>query len=63
MPIFEYQCETCETKKDSIRSYHDRELSSTCPQCGGRLKFIDKIHPTSFSLKGNGWYETDFKNK
>jgi predicted nucleic acid-binding Zn ribbon protein len=37
------------------------ESLQTCPSCKGRLKRL--ISVTSFQLKGNGWYATDYKNK
>ena len=33
-----------------------------CPSCG-RLKARRRISRTSFVLKGNGWYATDYASK
>jgi predicted nucleic acid-binding Zn ribbon protein len=37
------------------------ESLQTCPSCKGRLKRLMSL--TSFQLKGNGWYATDYKGK
>jgi predicted nucleic acid-binding Zn ribbon protein len=34
----------------------------TCPDCG-KDQLQRLISATRFQLKGQGWYETDFKNK
>ena len=64
MPFFQYECDHCKATVDLIRPYADRNREEPCRECNeGQLKFVDKIHPTAFKLKGNGWYETDFKTK
>lgn len=64
MPIFEYKCSKCKTTTDKITSYATRQEPFPCPVCfNGNMKFIDKIHTAGFRLKGDGWYESDFKNK
>lgn len=62
MAIFEYKCDTCNHKADKIISYDKRKKSHPCPKCfNGTMEFVDKVHKGSFRLKGNGWYESDFK--
>ena len=61
MPIFEYECEKCKLIEDKIISYDNRNNPSKCRHCGAATRFVDKVHKGNFKLKGNGWYETDFK--
>ncbi len=59
MPIYEYQCEKCTEVTEAIQKFSDDPLK-TCPVCGeeGLNKLLSA---PSFRLKGEGWYETDFK--
>ncbi|MEW5008326.1 MAG: zinc ribbon domain-containing protein [Cycloclasticus sp.] len=60
MPIYEYQCDACEHCCEALRKISDAPLT-TCPECG-KDTLIKKISAAGFRLKGNGWYETDFKS-
>jgi putative FmdB family regulatory protein len=57
MPIYEYECLNCGNKLEVIQKFKDKPLE-TCPQCNGRLHKL--ISQSSFILKGNGWYVTDY---
>lgn len=57
MPIYEYECLNCGKKLEVMQKFDDRPLE-TCSQCGGRLHKL--ISQSSFILKGNGWYVTDY---
>jgi putative FmdB family regulatory protein len=57
MPIYEYACEDCGKQWEVIQKFSDEPLS-TCPVCGGQMHKL--ISHTSFILKGNGWYVTDY---
>jgi putative FmdB family regulatory protein len=57
MPIYEYECVDCGKQCEVIQKFSDEPLS-TCPECGGQLHKL--ISQTSFILKGNGWYVTDY---
>lgn len=53
MPIYEYQCEECQSVFEDWQSgYEDRDME--CPECGGTSKRL--ISHSSFHLKGGGWY-------
>ncbi len=59
MPIYEYRCAQCGHELEVLQKISDppREI---CPACHApALKKL--ISPVGFRLKGNGWYETDFK--
>lgn len=61
MPIYEYECKACGHEMEAIQKMSDPILTD-CPVC--EKKELSKlISAAGFRLKGNGWYETDFKNK
>lgn len=59
MPIYEYQCESCDHEMEALQKMSDSPLTD-CPACGeASLKKL--ISAAGFRLKGSGWYESDFK--
>ena len=59
MPIYEYGCKACGHTLDVLQKISDAPLVD-CPECGeATLKRL--ISAPRFRLKGDGWYETDFK--
>ena len=59
MPIYEYACKNCEHTLDALQKMNEDPLVY-CPSCGEpRLKRL--LSAPRFRLKGQGWYETDFK--
>ena len=59
MPIYEYQCQSCDHQLEALQKISDAPLKD-CPDCGeSALK--KKVSAAAFRLKGGGWYETDFK--
>ncbi len=59
MPIYEYACKNCDHTLDALQKM-DEDPLVYCPSCGeAELKKI--ISAPRFRLKGEGWYETDFK--
>ena len=59
MPIYEYACKNCDHTLDALQKM-DEEPLVYCPSCGeAGLKRL--ISAPRFRLKGEGWYETDFK--
>lgn len=59
MPIYEYACRNCNHTLDALQKISDEPLVY-CPSCGepGLKKLLSAPR---FRLKGEGWYETDFK--
>jgi len=59
MPIYEYACKICDHALDALQKM-DEDPLVYCPSCGepGLKKLISAPR---FRLKGEGWYETDFK--
>jgi putative FmdB family regulatory protein len=59
MPIYEYACKECDHTLDALQKMSDDPLLE-CPVCGEpALKRL--LSAPRFRLKGEGWYETDFK--
>ena len=59
MPIYEYVCQHCGHELDALQKIADAPLTD-CEACG-QPALKRKISAPSFRLKGQGWYETDFK--
>ena len=59
MPIYEYQCQSCDHELEKLQKISD-DMLVDCPECEQpELKRL--ISAAAFRLKGSGWYETDFK--
>ncbi len=59
MPIYEYKCQNCGYYFEILQRISEEPLS-TCPECKkNALKKL--VSAPNFRLKGEGWYETDFK--
>lgn len=59
MPIYEYRCASCGRDFDRMQKVSDP--SPACPACGA-ADVSRKVSLSSFSLKGSGWYSTDYKS-
>ena len=59
MPIYEYQCQSCQHELEALQKISDSPLRE-CPSCGDD-ELRKKVSAVAFRLKGGGWYETDFK--
>ena len=58
MPIYEYECPKCgEVFEEWVKSSESRE-DKPCPKCGTPSPRI--VSRTSFVLKGDGWYVSDY---
>jgi putative FmdB family regulatory protein len=60
MPLYEYQCESCDRKFEKIVKFSDPPLEK-CPTCGGPVRKL--VSSPAFHLKGTGWYATDYAKK
>lgn len=61
MPLYEYECESCQNRFEKIRKYSDPPLD-TCPKCGkGPVRKL--ISSPAIQFKGTGWYITDYAKK
>jgi putative FmdB family regulatory protein len=59
MPIYEYECTSCQHRLEKIQKMSDSKLVD-CPECG-KPDLKKLVSAVAFRLKGSGWYETDFK--
>ncbi len=59
MPIYGYECRSCEHTFDTLQKISDEPLVD-CPECGAP-ELRKQLSAPKFRLKGSGWYETDFK--
>lgn len=58
MPIYEYACpKCCKTFEEWLRSGDDTE-TQPCPDCGEACHRV--LSPTSFILKGGGWFASSY---
>jgi len=60
MPLYEYECEKCGHRFETIQKFSDPPRE-TCPKCGGHVHKL--IAAPAFQFKGSGWYITDYAKK
>lgn len=60
MPIYEYECDACGHRFETLQKMSDDPLKD-CPQCQ-KPELRKLMSAAAFKLKGQGWYESDFKN-
>ena len=61
MPLYEFQCESCEHRFEKIQKYTD-PVPEVCPACGaGGVRKLASSPAIQF--KGTGWYITDYAKK
>jgi len=60
MPLYEYRCDACEHEFDALQKMSDEPLKD-CPECE-KPQLRKLVSAAGFRLKGDGWYETDFKS-
>lgn len=61
MPIYEYHCPECDNLFEEWCQRVDDQKSKPCPKCGKTAQRI--MSQTSFALKGDGWYVTEYGSK
>ncbi len=60
MPLYEYQCESCQHRFERIQKFSDPPIE-TCPSCGGPVKKL--LSSPAIHFKGSGFYITDYAKK
>lgn len=60
MPLYEYECESCEARFEKIQKFSD-PLIEVCPKCGGKVNKLPSSPAIQF--KGSGFYITDYPKK
>jgi len=59
MPIYEFECSKCDDIQEILLGINEKPPKKC--ECGGKLKKL--ISLSSFQLKGDGWYSTDYSKK
>ena len=60
MPLYEYQCQSCEGRFEKIQKWSDPPIE-TCPKCGGKVRKLPSSPAIQF--KGSGFYINDYPKK
>lgn len=60
MPLYEYQCLTCDHTFDAIQKFSDDPLSE-CPECGKAVRKC--VSTPAIQFKGSGFYITDYTKR
>lgn len=60
MPLYEYQCDTCGHRFETIQKFSDQPIEQ-CPKCGAAVRKLQSAPAIQF--KGSGWYITDYAKK
>lgn len=61
MPLYEYECESCQKRFEKIRKFSDPPLK-TCDLCGnGPIRKL--FSSPAIQFKGSGFYITDYAKK
>jgi len=60
MPLYEYRCNACGHEFEALQKIND-EVLVHCPACD-EAELRKLVSAAGFRLKGDGWYETDFKS-
>ena len=53
MPLYEYECTSCQKHVEKIQKFSDPEIT-VCPHCRGRLERV--VSAPAIAFKGGGWY-------
>jgi len=61
MPIYEYECEKCGKIVEAFQDINDKPLKKC--DCGDKGKLKRIISLSTFQLKGNVWYSTDYAKR
>jgi putative FmdB family regulatory protein len=56
MPTYEYECQACHERLESVQKFSDPALT-TCEKCGGELRKV--FSAVGIVFKGSGFYKTD----
>jgi putative FmdB family regulatory protein len=61
MPLYEFECEACQTRFERIQKFTDANPES-CPTCGkGPVRRL--FSSPAIQFKGSGFYITDYAKK
>ncbi len=64
MPLYDWRCKTCNTTESTtIAPFAESDVPPTeeCPICKEKTEWARFIGPTSFILKGGGWFKDNYR--
>jgi putative FmdB family regulatory protein len=61
VPLYEYQCKSCQHRFEKIQKFSD-PLVTLCPKCG-KESVEQLLSAPAVQFKGSGWYVTDYAGK
>jgi len=62
MPLFDYKCTECEQITEVLQKHNDEELIQ-CSECDCVDSMERILSPSSFILKGGGWYKDGYSKE
>lgn len=60
MPLYEYQCDTCDSIKEVLHKVLE-DIEVSCDHCGSETAMHKIISASGFILNGAGFYQNDYK--
>lgn len=60
MPLYEYRCNKCKKSFEVLQKINAEPMTN-CLYCQGDVEKL--VSRSSFQLKGNGWYRTDYNKQ
>lgn len=60
MPIYEYQCDTCDSIKEVLHKVLEN-IEVSCDNCGTEIAMHRILSASGFILNGAGFYQNDYK--
>ena len=61
MPLYEYECDTCDHRFEHIHQKYSDPPIEKCPRCGGHIHKL--MSSPAIQFKGTGFYVTDYESK
>jgi len=59
MPIYEYECQSCQNRYDIMCRITEADTAKSCPKCAS-VESKRRISGGHFELKGGGWYKDGY---
>ncbi len=63
MPIFEYQCKSCDKKTEHIERINSEPSKRRCPSCDSPTSRVEFSIPAPAQFTGSGWTPKHYAGK